>query len=78
MTSVEILKEEFEKAGLVVAEEAAMKALEALKSTMARIALEGEEASLKTIAPIATIVLTAIEPQLLKLIDFNKNGVVGK
>lgn len=78
MTSVEILKEELEKKGLVAAEQVALKVYEALKASATRMSFEADEAAVKSLAPVLVIVLNALEPQVKELIDFNKNKVVGE
>jgi hypothetical protein len=78
MKSVDILKEELEKKGLVAGEIVALKLYEALKASATRMSLESEEAAVKSLAPILVIVLNALEPQVKELIDFNKNKVVGE
>lgn len=78
MKSVEILKEEFEKAGLVVAEEVSLKVVEAIKSSLIRMAAEADESAIKSMAPVGTLVLTALDGEIKKLIDFNKDGKIGE
>ena len=78
MTSVEILKEELEKKGLVAGEIVALKLYEALKAAASRMSIEAEETAVKSLAPVLVIVLNALEPQVKDLIDFNKNKVVGE
>jgi len=76
--SVTILKEELEKKGIIAAEKVALDLYEALKASAARMTLEADEATVKTIAPVLTIVLTAMESQVKGLIDFNKDGKIGE
>lgn len=78
MTSVDILKEELEKKGLVAGEIVALKLYEALKAAATRMSLESDESAVKALAPVLVIVLNALEPQVKELIDFNKNKVVGE
>lgn len=78
MDSVKILKEEFEKAGLILAEEAAMKVVVALKASLTRMSVEASEAAVKSMAPVGLLVLTALDGEIKKLIDFNKDSKIGE
>lgn len=78
MKTVKILEEEAKKEGLVLAEEGCQKVIKVIKAVLARIPLESDETSLKAIAPIGLLVLSAVEPSLNNLIDFNKDGKIGE
>lgn len=77
-TAVQILKEELEKKGIIAAEKVALDLYEALKASAARMTIEADESAVKAIAPVLTIVLTAMESQVKGLIDFNKDGKIGE
>lgn len=78
MKTIDILKEEAKKEGLELAEVACQKTIKVIKSTLARAALEADEEAFKAVAPIGTIVVTALDPMVEKLIDFNHDGKIGE
>lgn len=69
MKAIEILKEEAKKAGKHIEHEVLVDALELVKASLPRLAVEADEPAIKSVAGIALIVLPAIEPKIQEAID---------
>lgn len=76
MKLVEILKEEGEKKGLVIAEVAIVKAYETLEVVAPRLVAEGEGFE-KTIGVVLATALPVFKSAIEKLADLNKDGKIG-
>lgn len=77
MKAVDILKEEAEKKGIEAAEKVLQEALELIEAIAPRLALEAEEQTAKLVGSGLTMILPAVKPALEKLIDLNKDQVIG-
>lgn len=76
MKLVQILKEEGEKKGLVIAEVAIVKVYETLEAVAPRLVAEGEGVE-KTVGIILSTALPVFKSAIEKLADLNKDGKVG-
>lgn len=77
MKAMEIIKEEAEKKGIEAAEKVLQEALELIEAIAPRLALEAEEQGAKLVGSGLTMILPAVKPALEKLIDLNKDQVIG-
>ena len=77
MKAMDIIKEEAEKKGIEAAEKVLQEALELIESIAPRLALEAEEQTAKLVGSGLTMILPAVKPALEKLIDLNKDQVIG-
>jgi len=70
MKTVEIVKEEFKKIGLDIAEDAVIAATKVLiEKIVPRLALEADESAIKAVAAVAAPLLVFVEPKILELAD---------
>lgn len=76
MKLVEILKEEGEKKGLLVAEVAIVKVYEVLEAVAPRLVLEGEGFE-KTVGVVLSTALPVFKSAIEKLADLNADGKIG-
>ena len=77
MKAVEILKEEFEKEGMDIAEEVLASVVKIIgEKVLPRLAIEADESAVKAVAAIGIPVFKALEPSLLVAID-KLDGEVG-
>lgn len=77
MTFKDILVSEAKTAGIAEAEKAIVAAIGVLEKVAARSVVECDDATIKSLAPIFSIVLTALKPELLKLADINHDSKIG-
>lgn len=73
--SLEIIKEELKAAGIEIAEEAAEKVIAVVfEKALPRIAVEEENAAVKSVAMVLGMAYPAVKPALEKATDFNRDG----
>lgn len=73
--AIEILKEEYKKAGMEIAEEALEKTAEVLfEKVLPRIAIEDENPIVKSISGVVLLAYPALKPALQKATDLNHDG----
>jgi hypothetical protein len=76
MKLLDLLKEEGEKKGLVIAEVAIVKVYEVLEAVAPRLVVEGEGAE-KIIGSVLATALPVFKSAVEKLADLNKDGKIG-
>ena len=76
MKLLDLLKEEGEKKGLVIAEVAIVKVYEVLEAVAPRLVVEGEGAE-KIIGSVLATALPVFKSAVEKLADLNKDGQIG-
>ena len=73
--SLEIIKEELKKAGIEVAEEVAEKVVATVfEKALPRIAVEEDNAAVKSVAGVVLLAYPAVKPAIEKATDFNRDG----
>lgn len=77
MKSIQIIKEEAEKKGIVLAEKAIVDVYSVLEAAAPRLALEAEDAAGKVAGSVLSVALPAFKPMVEKLADLNKDGKIG-
>ncbi len=77
MKAVDILKEEGKKAGVEAIEKALSEVLELLEAAAPRLANEADEQAAKIVGSGLVMILPVLKPALLKVIDLDKDGIVG-
>lgn len=77
MKAVDILKEEAKKMGVEAAEKVLAEALELLEAVAPRLANEAEESAAKVVGSGLVMILPVVKPSLEKVIDLNKDNVIG-
>lgn len=78
MKSVDIVKTELAKSGIVLAEELVHGIVDCLvKKILPELALNADESAIKAVAGVACLALPALMPAIEKLEDLNHDGKVG-
>lgn len=73
---LEILKEEFKAAGIEMAEEVLEKAVEIFfEKALLRISIESENAAIKSVCSVVSMIYPMVKPAIEKATDLNKDGV---
>lgn len=72
---LEIVKEEFEKAGIDMAEEVLEKAVSTLcEKVVPRLAIESEKPAIKAVAGVVAMAYPTLKPAIEKATDLNHDG----